>query len=118
MFDCLKDYKVALSENKDMLDCALDAAKKECLEETGLVAKRIRHVHTAHCGATVVWDLLYFVVDEFVESPSGQSLEDGEVIYPEWKTSDEVRQMCINGDIKEGRTVGFLLRFLSGHTYD
>ena len=101
-----------------MLDCALDAAKKECLEETGLVAKRIRHVHTAHCGATVVWDLLYFVVDEFLESRGGQSLEDGEVIYPEWKTFDEVKRMCVCGDIREDRTAGFLLRFLSGHTYD
>ncbi len=117
VFDCVKDYKRALSENKDLLDCALDAARKECLEETGLVAKSVRHVHTAHCGATVVWDMLYFVVDEFSESQGGQDLEDGEVIYPEWKTSDEVRQMCVNGDIREGRTVGFLLRFLSGHKF-
>ena len=31
VFDCLTDYKGALSGNKDLLDCALDVAKKECL---------------------------------------------------------------------------------------
>ncbi len=58
--------------------------------------------------------MYYFLVDDFDERDGGQNLEDGEVIYPEWKTFDETVDMCMNGEIKEDRTVGVLLRFLLG----
>ncbi|MFH1398766.1 MAG: hypothetical protein ABIG95_01510 [Candidatus Woesearchaeota archaeon] len=86
------------------------AAHKECQDETGLIAQNIKHYCTTHAGATIEWDLYYFIVDKFVAG--SQKPELGEVIKPEWKTFDEVKTMCLNGDIKEDRTVGVLLRFL------
>lgn len=118
VFDSLKDYKRALDGKRSILEYAIDAARKECLEETGISAKRVKHIHTARCGASVSWDMYYFLVDDFDERDGGQSLEDGEVIYPEWKTFDEAKRLCMQGDVKEDRTVGVLLRFLPGWQKD
>lgn len=114
VFDSIKDYKKALDGGKDILKYAVEAARKECLEETGISAKRIEHIHTARCGASVSWDMYYFLVENFEERDGRQSLEDGEIIFPVWKTFDEAKQLCLNGDVKEDRTVGVLLRFLLG----
>lgn len=114
MFDCIRDYKRALDGKRDILIYAVEAARKECLEETGIIAKSVRHIHTARSGASVFWDMYYFLVDEFDEGKAGQNLEDGEIIYSEWKTFGETVEMCMNGEIKEDRTVGVLLRFLLG----
>jgi 8-oxo-dGTP pyrophosphatase MutT (NUDIX family) len=46
----------------------MDAVKRECKEEVGIIAKNISHFATAQSGATVTWDLFYFIVDEFEES--------------------------------------------------
>ncbi|MFH1127587.1 MAG: NUDIX domain-containing protein [archaeon] len=113
VFDSLAEYKRALDAGVDVMGYARDAAKKECLEETGLIAKRVEHIHTTASGATVVWDLFYFVVDDFCESKSGSQPEDGEVIHPEWKTFDEVRKMCLDKEVKEDRSVAVIFRFLS-----
>ncbi len=113
VFDSLKEYGEGMKKGENIMPHATNAAKKECLEETGLVAKSISHFHTSQCGVSVKWDLIYFVVTDFKESPTGQQTEEGEVIYPEWKTFDEAKAMCINGDIKEDRTASVLLRFLS-----
>lgn len=111
VFNTLEEYRKALQCNKDILQFATEAAKKECLEEAGIIAKRLRHFQTAKAGATVEWDLFYFIVDDFKENEK-QKLEAGEVIYPEWKTFDEVKELCLKDKIKEDRTVGVLLKFL------
>ncbi len=110
VFDRLSDYRKALQNKTSLLDHAQRAAIKECREETGLIAENITHVHTSQAGATVVWDLYYFVIDRFQEHTTGQALEHGEVIYPEWKTIDEVKALCVNNQISEDRSVGVLLK--------
>ncbi len=111
VFDTLDEY--GLHRSQDMVSFALEAAKRECKEETGLIAKSIRHFTTTYAGATIVWDLFYFIVDEFENSESGQELETGEIISAEWKTFEEVKKMCTEGDISEDRTIGVLFRFFS-----
>ena len=110
VFDNLEEYKKAPDTKIDILKFAIEAAKRECLEETGLIVKNIKHYCTSHAGQTVAWDLFYFIVDNFEQSK--QNLEFGEVIYPEWKTFDEVKDFCLNNKIKEDRSVGVLLKFL------
>lgn len=109
VFDTLDEYNESLS--KDILPFAVDAVKREIREETGLIAKNIKHFATAQSGATVVWDLIYFIIDDFEESGNGQELETGEVIDVEWKTFDEVRELCKDGSISEYRSVGVLFKF-------
>ncbi len=113
VFDSLKEYHKGMEKHDDIMPHALAAARKECLEETGLIVKKISHFHTSHCGVTVKWDLFYFIVDEFEESPTGQQTEEGEIIYPEWKPFHVAKEMCLNGDIKEDRTASVLLKFIS-----
>lgn len=112
MFDTLKEYKKALKRSENIFGYAIEAAKRECFEETGLITKKIRHIHTTTSGATVIWDLFYFVIDEFKKCKNGQNLENDEVVRLKWKTFEEVKQMCLSKEIKEDRTVGVLLRFL------
>lgn len=115
VFDSLKEYQEALKGNKDISQCAKDAAKQECEEETGLIAKGVKHMHTSVVGLTIQWDLLYFVVDDFTQGR--QKPEDAEIIHPEWKTFGEARQLCLEGKMSEDRSVAVLLRFLEqkGH---
>ena len=54
------------------------------------------------------------MVEDFDEIGAGQTLEDGEVIHPEWVSIDEVRAMCLDGRIQEERSVAVLLRFIEG----
>ncbi|MEK7648473.1 MAG: NUDIX domain-containing protein [Patescibacteria group bacterium] len=109
VFDTLEEYERHRSQ--DMLPCALEAAKRECKEETGFIVKNINHFTTAHAGATVEWDLFYFIVNEFENSAKGQELEVGEVISIEWKTFEEVKELCKEGEIREDRTIGVLFKF-------
>jgi len=112
VFDSFNKYKIVLKSGEDILPYALNAAKKEALEETGLIVSDIKHLHTTAPGATVVWDLYYFIVTEFEENPEGQQLEHGEIIKPEYFSFEQVKKMCLEGKIKEDRTVGVLLKFL------
>lgn len=110
VFDMMDEYRE--KNREDILRFAIEAAKRECREETGLIVKNINHLMTTHAGATVEWDLFYFIVDEFEDSANGQELEIGEAITTEWKTFEEIREMCKEGEIHEDRTLGVLLRFL------
>jgi ADP-ribose pyrophosphatase len=113
VFDSLNEYKTALQKGKKFIEeQAQDATKNECLEEVGIKTKNMNLIHISKCGATMRWELYYFLVDDFEEHEGGQQLESGELIHPEWKTFDEVKEMCLNKEIKEDRTVAVLLRFL------
>lgn len=109
VFDTLDEYDKHRTE--DILSFATEAAKRECREEVGLVAKSIKHFATSQSGATVVWNLIYFIVDEFEEDIRGRELEVGEVIEPEWKTFEEVKGLCKDGSISEDGTLGVLFKF-------
>lgn len=112
VFDTLKEYRQAIRKKANILKCAREAAKKECLEETGLILKKIKLFQISKAGLTVDWDLFYFIVDDFVLSKQGQKLEHGEIIHPEWKTFDEVKELCLNNKVTEDISVGILLKFL------
>jgi hypothetical protein len=60
--------------------------------------------------------LFYFIVDEFEESSEWQKLEVGENISFEWKTFEEIKELCKNGSISEDRTLGILFRFFLHHS--
>lgn len=112
VFDSLADYHQVLENDQDVLLFAREAAIKEANEETGLVVKEIEHLETISAGATVIWDLFVFIVKDFVVDPVGQKLEEGEDIDVYWKTFEEVKEMCLKGEIKEDRIVGVLLKYL------
>lgn len=112
VFDRLTDYNQALAANEDMIKLAETAAKKEALEEVGIDVEDLTHFATSKCGATVEWDLLYFVVNRYQERSSGQELEHGEVISVEELSLDEVKRLCLEGGMQEERSAAILLRYL------
>ena len=112
VFDDLDEYSTAINNHDALIKPAKRAAIKECLEETGIIVKNIELLQKSHAGTTIEWDLFYFVVDDFENSKEGQQLEHGEIIKPVWKTFDEIKKMCLNGDIKEDRSVGILLKYI------
>jgi hypothetical protein len=54
----------------DMLDAAKNAAIIEAREECGMtiVPESIELFSISYCGATIEWDLYYFIVRDFVET--------------------------------------------------
>lgn len=111
VFDKLEDYLKSLSNNEDIEKVAEEAAKKEAYEEAGIETKTLSLFHKSVCGATVIWDLYYFLVTEFDEV--GQHLEEDEDVEVVWTSQDRVREMCLSGEISEERSALVLLRHLN-----
>ena len=110
VFDRLDDYLPYAEDNNALLTFAEKAADKECLEETGLQVKQKSFLHKSTSGATVIWDLYYFLVTDFTSST--QNTEAGEIIQPDWFHFDTVKDMCLNSAIQEDRSVAVLLKYL------
>lgn len=107
--DTLKDYEEARNNGSDVLELAKKAAKKEALEEAGIQVNSLKFITKANAGATVEWDLYYFLVTDYSEHPEGQQLEAGEEIEVLWMTPAEIRKAILDGKMHEWRSVGVLL---------
>lgn len=111
VFDSLAEYNNSLTNYEDEVESAKLAAIKEAKEEVGIVVNKIEYLSKSICGATVVWDLYYFLVSDY--ELSKQDLEDGEDISVELVDLDKARRMCLDGAISEERSALVLLRYLS-----
>lgn len=111
VYDSLDEYNDALAEGIDINESAKRAAIKEAQEEVGIEVKDISFFHKSICGATVVWDLFYFVVRNFAEGE--QELEHGEDITFEFYNREKVKEMCLDGAVSEERSALVLLRYLN-----
>lgn len=65
-------------------------------------------------GATIVWDLYYFVVRNYTQTT--QSLEHGEDISFAFYDPATVEKMCLDGIIQEDRSAMMLMKFLTKNT--
>jgi len=111
VYDTLEEYNKALEKNIDISESAKNAAIKEAREEVGIEVKDISFFHKSVCGATVVWDLFYFIVNDFKEV--SQELGDGEDITIELVDRNKVKEMCLNGAISEERSALVLMQYLN-----
>jgi ADP-ribose diphosphatase len=110
VYDTLDEYNAALEGGADIAEAAKAAAVKEAREEVGVEARDMTFLHKSVCGATVVWDLFYFVVKDFAKT--GQHLEEGEDIAIEPASIEEAKKMCLDGRISEERSALVLLRYI------
>lgn len=113
VFDSLEEYNEFLSSGKDILIPATKQAKVEAKEEAGLEVKNIKHYYTSVNGATVTWDLYYFVIDDWEEK--GQELGEGEDIEVMWINFEQAQKFAFSGSMSEDRSVAILLRWLNEH---
>jgi len=107
--DTIESYHELLSSGRDMIEAATEAAKKEALEETGLIVKNLELVTVAKAGATVEWDLFYFIVRDYEAHVDGQQLETGEDIEVTWASPEAIIEAVLNGHMNEWRSVGVML---------
>ncbi len=107
--DTLKEYDALRQSGQDILVAAKAGAAREAREETGLEIHQPELIVKANAGATVEWDLYYFLVRHYDELPSGQALEAGEDIAVSWQTPAEIRRIIAAGQMGEWRSAGVLL---------
>ena len=112
VFDKLDQYLQHKDNEESFMKCVEDAIDKETKEEAGIIVKSKKFLHKSVAGASVIWDLYYYLIDDFSIAEHGQDTEKGEIIYPEWKSFDEVKEMCLNGKINEDRSVAVILRYI------
>lgn len=112
VFDKLDIYLEHIDEEKSIMEFVNKAVVKETEEEAGILVKEKHFLHKSVSGASVTWDLYYFLITDFEFAKDGQKTEKGEIIYPEWKSFNEVMEMCLNGKIQEDRSVAVILKFL------
>lgn len=75
----------------EMLDAAKDAATIEAREECGIFLEKenLELFHLSHCGATIEWDLYYFIIREFNQNGM-QDLGEDEFITFDWYTHEQI----------------------------
>ncbi|HSX07502.1 MAG TPA: NUDIX domain-containing protein [Candidatus Saccharimonadales bacterium] len=107
--DTLGEYHELLESGKDIVAAASEAAAKEASEEVGVTVTNLKLLTKATAGATVEWDLYYFMTSDYQENAGGQNLEQGERIERVELSAAEIRQAIKRGEMQEWRSVGVLL---------
>jgi len=125
VFDSLDEYLDAKNElSFDVDQKAAEAAKKELEEETSLdlTSEVFSALHHSVCGATVIWDLHYYLAQvaqtDIDTQPSSIVTDEGEHTHPEWFTAEEVQALCLKGAVQEDRTAAVLLRYILAQNSD
>lgn len=116
VFDTLTEYNDFLSQEPGearMIEVAEEGARKELAEEVGISEAELEFLYLSKCGATVEWDLYYFVAHVADESLSEQQLEEGEDITVEWVSPSMAKSIALDGSkFSEDRSAAVLLRYL------
>jgi 8-oxo-dGTP pyrophosphatase MutT (NUDIX family) len=113
VFDTLSGYRSALVDGVSLVSLAQEGASREAVEEVGLEPRSLEFLHRSVCGATVEWDIYFFVCREWTEV--GRTHADpGEDITVGWHSFDRARNMALTGDMLDERSALQVLRFLEG----
>ena len=117
VFDTLEEYNQFRSGQDEMMKKAEEAAKKEGREEVGVSGGEYSLLKIAKAGASVEWDLYYFLVKNAVVGK--QDLEAGEQgdIEPVILSMRDIFEKLVNGEIQEGRSAEVLWRWLVENKY-
>lgn len=107
--DTLEEYNRLRESSADILNAAKAGAIKEAREEAGIVVNDLELITVSKAGATVEWDLYYFLIKNYEEHPEGQALEHGEDISIVWMTIDEIKKAIKQKQMQEWRSTGVLL---------
>lgn len=125
MFDSLDEYLAVKDQpDFDVQAKAAEAARKELGEEAllHLSPEAFSPLHLSVCGATVVWDLHYYLAHvtqaDIDAQPASVETEEGEHTRPEWFTNEQVKELCLKGAIQEDRTTAVLLRYILSKSAD
>ncbi len=107
--DTLEEYNKLRESSEDILQAAKAGAIKEAREETGIIVNDLELITVAKAGATVEWDLYYFLIKDYEEHPDGQALEHGEDISIVWMSLDKIKKAIKQKQMQEWRSAGVLM---------
>ncbi|MFZ2556039.1 MAG: NUDIX domain-containing protein [Minisyncoccia bacterium] len=110
VFDSLYEYNTFLKSGIDITEATMQGAIKEAKEEAGISIEKMELFAISKAGASVEWDLYYFVVTAYTEG--AQAPEEHEDISLAPTPREEVKAMCLDGRIQEDRSALMLLRYL------
>lgn len=114
VFDSLAEYEAAIGRGSPIVDLAEAGAMREASEEVGLRPSALEFWHRSVCGATVTWDLYFFVCRSW--DAVGAHPEEGEDIEAQWLSFADVRRAALDGSMSEDRAALQVLRFISHET--
>jgi len=115
VFDRLGDYQAALDKGTDMVVEAKTAACREAIEEVGMAVQDMEIIGISTCGATVQWDLYFFVARNFADQGTVHH-ESGEDLTHDWYEFNTVKDMCLDGRVNEERSAIQILKFIKKET--
>lgn len=111
-FDSLEEYEQARSSEISIEIPAAKAAKRELEEETGYRAIDLELLGISKCGATIQWDLYYFLCTNWIAPIVKFNPMEGEDISVHWYHFSDVKSYCLDSTISEERSAIAILRFL------
>lgn len=122
VFDSLVEYNDFLLNQKEeieIIEKAKESAIKEAIEEVGIQPTEIEFLTVSKCGATIEWDLYYFVIKKYKQV--GIDLKDTEsmeIIGTVKLSNQELKEKALSGSISEDRSVAVLLKYLNKVNFD
>ena len=113
VFDSLDELDIFRDQDLDISEKALEAAKREGREEAGVLSGTYTSIGVSRVGATVDWDLHYFLVTDV--EVGDQELEEAEQgdIETVYLSAKEVFEKLVSREVKEGRSADVLWFWLS-----
>ncbi len=96
-----KDGKEWGSASDTTAEDALEAAKRELLEETGYGSDEWTHLLTVPSNATIADNYAYLYLARNCRKVSGQKLDDTEFLSVVTHTAEEIEEMIKNGTFQQ-----------------
>lgn len=112
VFDSLEEFEQARNSESSIETYAEKAAKRELEEETGYKAVDLELLGISKCGATIQWDLYYFLCTNWTAPVVPFKPMEGEDISVDWYHFSDAENYCLSGTISEERSAVRILRFL------
>ncbi len=100
-----KDGKEYGEERSEFSEDALEAAKRELIEETGYVSDEWRHLVTIPSHATIADNYAHLFEARNCRKVTGQSLDETEYLVVVKHTKDEIEEMIKTGNFQQATHV-------------
>ena len=118
VFDTNEAYQAYWESGSDIVDASRESIAKEALEEAGVVVDpaKLEYLGADVLGATVAWDLHYWLATDFTMHTAGAQFHESEADEIEgsvWLTFAEVKKLVLDPKkFSESRSVAAILRYI------
>ncbi len=120
VFDTNEAFQAYVESSKDIVDASRDSISKEAVEEAGIIVEssKLSYLGVDVLGATVSWDLHYWLATEFEMHEAGAQFHESEADEIEgsiWLALGEVATLVLNQkQFSESRSAMMITRYING----